>query len=218
MLSRAMRVDSIQTGKARTLGTEGAADPLDRRWTSAIWKEPVLGRVWMGREGLTGDVQVWRKAHGGPERALLLYSSEHYPRWRSEWGTRDLGPGGFGENLTVSGLDERTVCVGDRFQIGETRIEVSGPREPCNNLVRRHRRRDLIDEVNATARSGWYVRVLEEGWLEAGVGIKLVDRPFPQWPIDRAAEVKRNRAARPDDARLLAACPALLADWRAKLG
>jgi MOSC domain-containing protein YiiM len=212
-----MRIESIQTGQARTLGSDGAPDPLDRRWTSAIWKEPVQGRVWLGREGLTGDVQVYRKGHGGPERALLLYPAEHYPRWRTEWGTRDLGAGGFGENLTVSGQDEDTVCVGDGYQIGDARVEISGPREPCNNLVRRHRRRDLIERVVATGRSGWYVRVLQEGWLEAGLPLILLDRPYPQWPIERAAVVKRERAARPEEARLLAACPALLADWRAKL-
>src|SRR5689334_22484023 len=128
-----MRIESIQTGQPRTLGTPEAADPLDRPWTSAIWKEPVEGRVWAGREGLSGDSQVYRKGHGGPERALLLYAAEHYPRWRAEWAVKDLGPGGFGENLTVSGLDESSVCVGDVFQTGDIRLEVSGPREPCQN-------------------------------------------------------------------------------------
>ena len=212
-----MRIESVQTGQARTLGVEGAPDPMDRPWTSAIWKEPVDGRVWLGKEGLNGDVQVSRPGHGGPERALLLYSAEHYPRWRAEWQTRDVSPGGFGENLTVSGADETTTCVGDVYQVGDARIEVSGPREPCNNLVRRHRRKSLIEEVRATSRSGWYVRVLWEGWVEAGVPLALVDRPYPQWPIARAARVRRARATNPEDARLLADCPALLADWKAWL-
>jgi MOSC domain-containing protein YiiM len=212
-----MRIESVQTGQARTLGAEGALDPMDRPWTSAIWKEPVLGRVWLGKEGLTGDVQVSRPGHGGPERALLFYAADHYPRWRAEWQTRDVSPGGFGENLTVSGADETTICVGDVWQIGDARIEVSGPREPCNNLVRRHRRKTIIEEVRATARAGWYVRVLREGWVEAGMSAALVDRPYPQWPIARAARVKRARTTDPESARLLAACPALLADWRASL-
>jgi MOSC domain-containing protein YiiM len=212
-----MRIESIQTGQPRTIGEEGAADSLDRQWTSAIWKEPVHGRVWAGREGLSGDVQVWKAGHGGPERALLLYPAGHYPAWRGEWGTKDLGPGGFGENLTVSGLDEWNTCVGDLLRVGEVRLEVSGPRGPCVNLVRRHRRRELIDRVVQTGRTGWYVRVLGEGWLEAGMGLDLVDRPYPQWPIERAARVQRDRAKSPAEARLLAACPALLADWRRKL-
>jgi MOSC domain-containing protein YiiM len=211
-------IESIQTGQPRTLGVEDAADPIDRPWTSAIWKEPVHGRVWAGTEGLSGDVQVFRRGHGGPERALLLYSFEHYPSWRGEWGTKDLGPGGFGENLTVSGLDERTTCVGDLWRLGTVRLEISGPRTPCLNLVRRHRRPELIDRVIATGRGGWYARVATEGWLEAGLELELIDRPYPQWPVERVAAVKREAASNPVEAKLLAACPALLADWRRKLG
>ncbi len=211
-----MQVESIQTGQPRTLGNPASADPLDAVWTSAIWKEPVEGRVSAGAEGLTGDTQVYKKGHGGPERALLWYPLEHYQEWRAEWGQRDIGPGGFGENVTVSGLREQSVCVGDLFQVGELRVEVSGPREPCINLVRRFRRPEAIERVVATDRSGWYVRVLNEGWLEKGLPITLLDRPYPQWTIDRAARVKRTR--NPDEAALLASCPALLADWRAKLG
>ena len=213
-----MRVESIQTGQPRTLEIPNAADSLDAVWTSAIWKEPVAGRVSAGSDGLSGDTQVYRKGHGGPERALLWYPIEHYQDWRSEWGTKDVGPGGFGENLSVSGLSEQSVCVGDLFQVGELRVEVSGPREPCMNLVRRFRRPDLIERVVASDRSGWYVRVLNEGWLERGLGIELCDRPYPQWTIARAARVKRERARNPEEAVQLASCPALLADWRAKLG
>jgi len=212
-----MRIDSIQTGQPKTLGEDGAEDSLDTSWTSAIWKEAVHGPVWAGSEGLNGDAHVYTKGHGGPERALLIYSADHYSRWRSEWGTRELHPGGFGENLTVSGLDEVTVCVGDLFEIGQVRIEISGPREPCMNLVRRHRRRDLPEVIVANHRSGWYARVLREGWLEAGLPLSLVDRRYPQWPIARAAAVKRNRSRNPEEARLLAACPALIHDWRRKL-
>jgi len=213
-----MQIESIQTGQPRTVGKEDAEDPLQRAWTSAIWKEPVHGPVWAAAEGLNGDAHVSTKSHGGPERALLLYAAEHYPRWRAEWSTRDVGPGAFGENLTVSGLDEAKVCVGDLFAIGDVRIEVSGPREPCMTLVRRHGRKDLMEVINGNHRTGWYARVQREGWLEAGLPLDLLDRPYPQWPIVRAALVRRNRTRHPDEARLLAACPALITDWRAKLG
>jgi MOSC domain-containing protein YiiM len=167
--------------------------------------------------GLAGDAQVSRPSHGGPERALLLYSADHYPRWRAEWDVATLEPGAFGENLTVEGLTERTVCLGDRFLIGDVCLEVSGPRGPCRNLARRHRRPDLVAAIRANHRSGWYARVLTEGWLEAGLTIALRDRPYPQWPILRAAEVWRRRSEDPESARLLGACPALMADWRGKL-
>ena len=74
-----------------------------------------------------------------------------------------------------------------------------------------------MDQVIATGRSGWYVRVETEGWLERGLAITLLDRPYPQWPITRAAQVKRERTRRPEEVRQLAACPALLEDWRQKL-
>lgn len=212
-----MRVESIQTGQPRTTGTVGAESPLDRPWTSAIWKEPVQGRVWAGREGLAGDAQVFKPGHGGPERALLFYPGAHYRAWRAEWQTKEVGPGGFGENVTVDGLDESTVCLGDLFQVGSVRVEVSGPRGPCDNLVRRHRRPGLIERVNATARTGWYVRVHAEGWLETGLSVVLLDRPYPQWPIARASLVYRERRDRASEARELAGCPALLADWGPKL-
>jgi MOSC domain-containing protein YiiM len=200
------------------MGSEGAEDPLDRAWRSAIWKEPVEGRVWAGRAGLNGDAQVDRRSHGGPERALLGYAAAHYPLWQEEWGGGRLPAGAFGENLLIEGLDESTVCVGDVFRAGDVRVEVSGPREPCMNLVRRHRRPGLIERVLENHRSGWYMRVLAEGWLEAGVPIVLLDRPDPQWPIVRAAEVKRAATREPAEARLLGACPALVADWRERLG
>ena len=212
-----MRLDSLQVGRPRTYGTPGADDPLERQWTSAIRKDPVEGPVWVGREGLSGDHQVDRQGHGGPERALLMYSADHYPRWRAEWSRKELGPGGFGENLTVSGVSEDTVCVGDVYKIGEVRIEVSSPRTPCSTLSRRHEFPDLVRIILENHRSGWYLRVLREGWVEAGADVLLVDRPYPQWTIRRGAEVMRHRAERTEEARLLGACPALQVEWRRKL-
>jgi MOSC domain-containing protein YiiM len=209
-----MRLESIQVGQTRTFGDAASSDPNELPWTSAIKKEPVHGQVWAGREGLSGDHQYDRKSHGGPERALLMYSADHYPRWRAEWNRKDVGPGGFGENLTVSGLDEDSACLGDVYRIGEVRVEVSSPRTPCRNLSRRHGLPDLVRTVVENHRSGWYLRVLQEGWLEAGMPVGLEDRPYPQWTIRRAAEVKRMRADMAADAKLLAACPALQVEWR----
>jgi len=213
-----MRLESIQVGQSRTFGKTEATDPLEKAWTSAIKKEAVYGQVWAGREGLSGDHQYDRKHHGGPERALLMYSADHYSRWRAEWNRKDVGAGGFGENLTVSGLTEDTACIGDIFEIGDVRVEVSSPRTPCLNLSRRHGLPDLVRTIVHNHRSGWYLRVLQEGWLEAGMPIMLGDRPYPQWTIRRAADVKRMRADLVADAKMLAACPALQVEWRRVLG
>lgn len=210
-------LESIQTGQARTAGRPDADDPFEREFTSAIWKEPVTGPVWLDTGGLHGDAQYDRKHHGGPWQALLAYPLAHYTAWRAEWGRRDVGPGGFGENLTVSGLTERTVCLGDRFAVGEVELEVTGPRAPCDTLARRHGLRDLVRTVRRNHRHGWYLRVLRPGWIEAGQPITLLDRPYPQWPITRVAEVKWHRAGEAEQAALLAACPVLLPSWRERL-
>jgi len=216
-LSR-MILESLQVGQPRTVGSPDAADPLERSLTSAIWKEPVAGPVWLDTLGLHGDRQADRKHHGGPWRALLMYPADHYARWRAEWGRKDFGPGAFGENLTVSGVTEDTACLGDQFEIGEALIEITSPRAPCQTLAQRHGVKDLVKVIRQNHRHGWYLRVLRSGWVEAGQAVVLRDRPYPQWPITRVAEVKWDMANRPDEAALLAACPALIPEWRVALG
>jgi MOSC domain-containing protein YiiM len=209
-----VRLESIQVGQRRTLGSPGASNPLEGLWTSGIWKEAVAGRVWLEAGGVHGDHIEDRRHHGGPERAALMYPAEHYPRWRAEWGRRDVGPGGFGENLTVAGVTERTICVGDVLAIGKVVLEVAAPRSPCATLARRHGIPDLVRVVRRTHRHGWYLRVRTPGWLEAGRPVALLDRPWPQWTVARAARVWWDRRARPEEAELLATCPALTPEWR----
>jgi MOSC domain-containing protein YiiM len=210
MIFSTMRLESVQVGHPRTY-----SQPRD--WTSAIRKEAVSGAVWAGKEGLSGDHQYNREHHGGPERALLMYCADHYPRWRAEWDRKDLAGGAFGENLTVGGASEDNVCLGDIFRIGEARVEVSSPRTPCNTLALRHGIPDLVKTVVQNHRSGWYLRVLQEGWIEAGMPVILTDRPYPQWTIRRTADVKRMRAERIEEAMLLAECAALQPEWRSLL-
>ncbi len=212
-----MILRSIQVGVPRSYGADGADDPLDRPWTSAIAKQPVLGAVWVGRLGVAGDMQADQKVHGGPDKAVLAYAGGHYDSWREILARADVGPGWFGENLTVDGLDERTVCVGDRFAIGQARFEVSQPRQPCATLNRRFHRKDMVDLVQANLRTGWYFRVLTEGWVEAGMPVTLVDRPCPQWTVRVASELMAERSRRTEERARLAACPALSESWRGTL-
>lgn len=212
-----MILRSIQVGVPRSYGTEGAEDSLDRPWTSAIAKQPLSGAVWVGRLGVAGDMQADRRVHGGPEKAVLGYGFGHYARWRELLGRSDVGPGWFGENLTIAGAEERTVCIGDRFTIGQARLEVTQPRQPCSTLNRRFHRKDMVKLVQAQHRTGWYFRVLTEGWVEAGMEVRLADRPFPHWPVFEASELMVQRAARREECARLAACPALSESWRGTL-
>jgi MOSC domain-containing protein YiiM len=211
-----MRVVSVQIGSPRTVGTSHAPDAMERAFTSAIWKEPVAGPIWAGVLGLGGDSVANTKVHGGPEQAILMYADSHYGSWRAEWG-RPVGAGAFGENLTVAGLDEDTVCIGDVLEIGEARLQVSQPRQPCATLARRHQVRDMIAQVHRNGRSGWYLRVLQEGYLAAGQPIVLAERAHPEWTVRRAAQVGLSRKDRREDAARLAACEGLSPGWRAWL-
>ena len=208
---------SIQVGRPRTIGVEGAADPWDRPWVSGFFKEPVAGPVRLGRLGLDGDGQADTVNHGGPDKAVLLYAASHYPLWSAELGRDDLTYGGFGENLTIVGLTEADVCIGDTFAIGPARVQVSQPRQPCWKLARRWRLKDLSARVVANGRCGWYVRVLEGASIEAGMAVRLLDRINPEWTVARAAHTyhhrKRDRAA----LAALADCPGLADSWREAL-
>ncbi|HUF36161.1 MAG TPA: MOSC domain-containing protein [Gemmatimonadales bacterium] len=213
-----MHLVSIQIGRPRTVGTPGAGDPMQRSFTSAIWKEPVSGPAWAGTHGLRGDAAANTRVRGGPDQALLMYAAGHYPVWRAEWGRDDVGPGAFGENLTVEGLTEDDACIGDVLEIGEARFQVSHPRQPCATLARRHQRRNLIALVQGNGRSGWYLRVLGEGSLEAGQPIRLAERCHPEWTVRRAALAMLRRKERPEEAAALGRCAALSRDWRGRLG
>jgi len=209
-----MRLISIQRGTPRTDGREKTSDPMERRFTSAIWKAPLTGSVQLTAEGVVGDAVADRKHHGGADQALLAYAAAHYPRWRTEWGT-DLVHGAFGENLTIDGADEDAVCLGDRWAIGQVELEVTAAREPCATLARRHRVPDLVKVVRGNGRGGWYLRVLREGTIEPAMGIELQARPYPEWTVRRALRVMVSGSA--EERRALRACPAIGSRWRERL-
>jgi MOSC domain-containing protein YiiM len=167
---------AIHVGKPKRIGTQGSGDPWERPFVSGIYKERVEGPVWLGEVNLEGDKQADLRVHGGPNRAALCYSADHYPRWLAELPSSGLVPGMFGENFTIEGLEEATVCMGDIYAIGDARVQVSQLRGPCFKLARRVGRRDMVERVLETGRSGWYVRVLAPGFVEAGQLMALESR------------------------------------------
>ena len=202
------RLLSIQVGLPRTIQSP------DRSWTSGIFKTAVSGPIILGETNLFGDGQADLENHGGPDRAALAYAADHYEVWNAELGRNDLPFGWFGENLTISGLDERSVCIGDVYSIASARVQVSQPRQPCWKLARRTGLNDLPARVVETVRGGWYLRVLEPGTIESGASVVLLDRPQPDWPVARAFEIalrhREDRAANLALSRL----PELSTGWR----
>lgn len=188
-------------GSASKLGVvnvvlTGRAVPFTRSGTaSAIAKAPVEGPVHVGLEGLAGDEQGDRRAHGGPDKAVHVYAFEHYAAWLSELGDRSVlrARGAFGENLSTSGLTEASICLGDKVRIGGVLLEASQPRQPCWKLNDRFDVSDMARRVQRTLRAGWYFRVLEPGTLVAGDPVTLVDRPHPRWSMERFLELLYRR-------------------------
>ncbi len=165
----------------------GRVKPLGSRFASGIDKQQRLGPVRVDIEGLDGDEQGDRRAHGGPDKAVHLYSHEHYARWIDELGALPvLGtPGAFGENLHVEGLLEGDVCLADTIRVGTAVLQVSQARQPCWKLNHRFGVADMARRVQLRSRTGWYCRVLLPGELRAGDPIELLERPYPEWPLDR---------------------------------
>ena len=163
---------SVNVGLPRDVAWQG------RTVRTAVWKKPVTGRIFAGRLNLNGDGQADLRAHGGEQRALLVYQLESYRYWASYLGRSDLVAGNFGENLTVEGLADAEVCIGDRFRIGGAVVEVSQPRDTCYRVGIRLRHPEIPALLVAHRRPGFYVRVIEEGEIGAGDRIeKLSDGP-----------------------------------------
>jgi MOSC domain-containing protein YiiM len=211
------RLVSIQVGLPTLHGQPDALDPLDRPWRTGFFKAPVAGPVRLGRTNLAGDGQANRRVHGGADKAVLAYAASHYPMWRRELGRPDLPYGAFAENFTIAGQDETRVCLGDVYAIGSARVEVSQPRQPCSNITHRWRVPRLTEQVAATGRHGWYLRVLEEGEVVAGEPMLLLDRASPDWTVARAICAMAQRTRDRAEAAALLAVPALSDAWRKTL-
>ena len=156
---------------------------------TGIWKFPVEGRVAVKGVNVDGDVQADLRVHGGEFQALYAYAREDYEWWSGELG-RELGPGTFGENLTVEGLDLTGAVVGERWRIGSAELEVSLPRIPCFKLAHKMEDPKFIRRFAHARRPGTYLRIVEEGELGAGDRIEVADRPGHGITIGLLNEIK----------------------------
>ena len=161
-----------------------------------------------------GDGQADLSVHGGPDRPILAYCAEHYDLWQRELGLTAMPFGGFGENFTIQGLDEKIVCLGDRYAIGDLRVEVSQPRQPCWKLARRWGNKGLPALVIEHNRGGWYFRVLQPATVEAGMAVELLERPYPKWSIANANHAMYQGKHDLEATRELATLAPLSSDWR----
>lgn len=202
-----MRIISVNVGLPRDL-TYG-----DGVVASGIVKQPAAGPVAVGRINLAGDAQADLSVHGGVDKAVYAYPHEHYAAWRRELGRDDLEPGHFGENLTVEGLPEDAVGIGDVFRVGSALLQVSQPRVPCFKLAIRMGDPGFVKPFLRSGRVGFYLRVLDEGVVEAGDPITRRTAADASMSVREVAALLGNGAGA-DELDRGAALAALPLSWR----
>jgi len=182
---------SVNVGRPRLVQSGG------QTLSTSIFKKPVAGAVEAGELGLAGDDQADKSVHGGPEKAIYVYSQDDYSWWREQLEGRELPPGEFGENLTVSGMRGDVVAVGDTYRIGGdsrgTLVQVTQPRTPCMKLGLKMKMPSFVKHFHQAGRPGFYLRVLQPGVIEAGDSIELVARTEHRMSIEQVYEAMFSR-------------------------
>lgn len=165
-----MKVVSTNIGKPTTIVWNGKEEQ------TGIFKHPANTPIFLGPEQVNGDTIANRKVHGGSHKACYLFSEMHYSYWKARYPLLEWHWGMFGENLTIKGMDEGIMRIGDRYRIGEALVQVSQPREPCYKLGLRFGTQHILKEFIAHGYPGTYVRVLKEGHVSPGAAVELVQR------------------------------------------
>ena len=206
-----MKLLAVNVGEPREVVAE------DRLVRTSIFKSPVTGRIPIRNNNLAGDAQSDLSVHGGRAKAIYAYPHEHYAFWRRELPGVELKPGHFGENLTIEGLLEEDVHVGDRLKIGSSELLVTQPRLPCYKLGIRFERADMIKRFLASRRTGFYLSVAVEGDLGTGDALEILERHPAAISIPELLRMYLKEGARPDRLREVIAIPALSEAWRTEL-
>lgn len=184
---------------------------------SAIRKRTVtVASLALSRLNLEGDRQADLRVHGGPDKAVYAYPSEQLRTWSEELDL-DLHPGAFGENLSIAGVTEHNVCIGDTWRWGDALLQVSQPRSPCFKLAMRLRRPEIIKRMIAGERTGWYLRVLRTGRVQVRGPIEVVARDPSGVPVATAQRAAFGRERSAEVLQRLVQHLVLADEWRARL-
>lgn len=203
-----MKLLSVNVGLPRELEWRG------EKVRSSIFKSPVAGSVRVRVLNLDGDRQSDLSVHGGVDKAVYAYPSEHYAFWQSELGLGALPWAAFGENLTTEGLLEREVAIGDHLRCGAAELVVTQPRMPCFKLGIRFGRPEIVKRFQKSGLTGFYLAVVKEGELAAGDPIELVPSRDERISVADAFRAATDRRADPELVRRIGALPALSESWR----
>lgn len=202
-------VKSVQVGRIAPLGPNAVP--------SGYAKQAVKGPVSVSYSGLAGDEQADLSVHGGPDKAVYGYAAHHYPAWQADFPHHAelFTAGAMGENLTMAGLDEADIALGDVHRVGTALLQVCQPRQPCFKLAAYFGDAKLPRAMVRTGRSGWYYRVLEEGVVAAGDTVSLAARSREPFPFSRLVAIVNGGTASRAEADVLRDLPELAASLRA---
>jgi MOSC domain-containing protein YiiM len=185
---------------------------------SGIGKHPLpeSTTLWLSLLNLAGDGQADLTVHGGTDKAVYAYPSEHLAPWHDELG-EDLGPAAFGENLSTTGALETDVCIGDVWTWGDAVLQVTQPRWPCFKLALYRGRADIQSRMRSSGRTGWYLRVLQPGEVPVAGPISVTTDPAAVTVHDAHLAMNDHHLLQPDLVRAVAEHPALAEQWREPL-
>jgi MOSC domain-containing protein YiiM len=203
-----MKIISVNVGRPQLVLRNG--EPV----STGIFKEPIAGRVMMRTLNLDGDRQADLSVHGGPEKAVYVYPSEHYEFWKRELPNYDLPWGMFGENFTTTGLLETEVNIGDKFRVGTAEVMVTQPRMPCYKLGIRFDRTDIIKRFLVSERSGFYLSVVKEGEVGVGDEFELLEKNISAVRVVDVTRLYSSEKENVDLMRRAIATEALPDSWR----
>lgn len=202
------RLLSVQVGRIAPLGPQSVP--------SGFVKHAVANAIEVEPLGLVGDERADLTVHGGPEKAIYGYAAAHYAAWIADFPehAERFKPGSLGENLTIEGWTEADVRVGDVHAIGDVRLQVCQPRQPCFKFALRFGDNRMPKAMVRNGRAGWYYRVLRPGRLRPGEPVLLADRPHPDFPFERLVEIVSLGGATRAELARMAAMPELAAHLR----
>ena len=201
------RLLSINVGRPRQIAARRGRPVM-----SAIGKSPVAGRVRVFGVNVEGDDQADRRVHGGPDKAVYAYAAEDTAWWEAELG-RELGPGAFGENLTMEGVDVTGAVVGERWTIGDVVLEVSQPRLPCSKLNARFQDPRMVRRFAEAQRPGAYLRIVTEGGMGAGDAVEIGPAPGHGVTVQKVSQAILLDDALLDEAAAAPELPPDLSRW-----
>ena len=168
------KIISLQVGKVKSLGNKNSKKNLDKSWESASFKNATHEQVWANKLSLVGDEVADKIHHGGLDKAIFANSHENYDRWANFLHLNAIPFGALAENLTVTGLHESNVYLGDIHKIGSAILQVSQPRKPCWKISKKWNNKNFTKEIYTSGLTGWYYRVIEEGFIKTEDKISIL--------------------------------------------